>query len=257
MAVWIGVHLPHIALESFRPIWSASSSEHGLVVLEKERVIAMDDTADSLGVRIGMRRGGVLTLAPGAHIRDRDLRREGDVGRGVAYPLMNYTPLVVLDQENVVLMDVGASLRLFGGVRSLRRKILTSIAAFGVSARVSVALTGRAAWLMARTRGGTALSHRSFLRAQRHIPLMAVPPARRYAEWFAGLGCETMADMQRLPRAGLNKRCGTALLDLVDEANGESPEVHDWLVAPPTFDARVELPDRIEHAEAALFSARR
>ena len=61
----------------------------------------------------------------------------------------------------------------------------------------------------------------------------------------------------RLPRAGLKNRCGTALLDLLDRANGEAPEVFEWFETPPTFQARVELPDRIEHAEACLFAVRR
>jgi hypothetical protein len=61
----------------------------------------------------------------------------------------------------------------------------------------------------------------------------------------------------RLPRAGLKKRCGVALLDLLDRAAGGAPEAHEWLELPPTFAARLEMPDRIEHAEACLFAARR
>ena len=257
MPVWIGLHLPHLALESFRPTWSAFTHDRGLVVLDKDRVVAIDEAADSLGIRLGMRRGGVLTLASEADIRNRDMHREADILRGLAFALMRYTPLVVLDSEDAVTMDIGASLRLFRGLRSLRRQVRRTVEALGVTANVSVAKTARAAWLMARTHGGSAQSRKSIARMQHHMPLMALPPARRYAEWFDGLGCETLADLQRLPRAGLKKRCGTALLDLVDQTTGESPEVNEWLKVALTFDARKELPDRIEHADAALFSARR
>ena len=47
------------------------------------------------------------------------------------------------------------------------------------------------------------------------------------------------------------------LLDSLDRAYGLSPELYEWLDVPPMFTARVELPDRVEHAEAILFSARR
>jgi protein ImuB len=60
-----------------------------------------------------------------------------------------------------------------------------------------------------------------------------------------------------LPRAGLKKRCGTALLDTLDRAVGEAPELYEWVQTPPSFNARIELPDRVEHAEAVLFVARR
>lgn len=216
-----------------------------------------DVSARRHGVVNGMRRGGVLTLAPHADIRERDVTREQETVQGVAFALLQFTPNVVIAEENVVLADVSASERLFNGLCRLRRRVRRGVADFGVSGVISVAATAQLAWLLARTGGGVALLDRSRQRALAQVPVAALPAARRYAEWFDGLGCATMADIMRLPRAGLKKRCGTALLDALDRATGESPEVHEWLVMPPTFDARVELPDRIEHVEAALFAARR
>ncbi|WP_082201512.1 Y-family DNA polymerase [Paraburkholderia phenoliruptrix] len=257
MQLWIGVHLPHLALESFLPRSSTPRHEAGLVVLEKDRVVALDHAAHSAGIVPGMRRGGVLTLVPDAVIRERDLTREAELVRGVAFALLQFTPHVVLAEESVVLADVSASLRLFGGIRPLRRRAGQTVTAFGVTATLAVAPTGQAAWLFARSSAGSALTLRSVDRTLRRVPLPALPPARPYAEWFDGLGCETVDDVRRLPRAGLKKRCGTALLDALDRATGAAPEVYEWLELPPTFSARLELPDRIEHAEAVLFAARR
>ncbi|MBB3261323.1 DNA polymerase Y family protein [Paraburkholderia sp. WP4_3_2] len=254
---WIGVHLPRLPIESFCPTWHMPASEGGIVVLDKGRVLEMDADAAAHGIVSGMRRGGVLTLAPEADIRERDLLREQETMRGVAFALLQFTPNVVMADEHVALADVTASVRLFGGLRALREKMRRGIAAFGVTCVTSVATTAEAAWLLARTGGGIALSDRAKLRAYARVPVAAVPSARRYAQWFAELGCKTMADVMRLPRAGLKKRCGTALLDTIDRAVGAAPEVHEWLEMPPTFDARVELPDRIEHVEATLFAARR
>ncbi|CAE6872423.1 hypothetical protein R69658_08229 [Paraburkholderia aspalathi] len=91
-------------------------------MLEKDRVVAFDGAAHSAGIVPGMRRGGVLTLVPDAVIRERDLTREAELVRGVAFALLQFTPHVVLAEESVVLADVSASLRLFGGIRPLRRR---------------------------------------------------------------------------------------------------------------------------------------
>lgn len=254
---WIGVHLPRLPIESFCPTWHMPMSEDGVVVLEKDRVLAMDANAVAQGIVTGMRRGGVLTLVPHADIRERDLAREQETLRGAAFALLQFTPSVVMADEHVVLADVTASVRLFGGLRALRQQMRRAIAGFGVTCITSIATTAEAAWLLARTGGGVALGERSQGRALARVPVTAVPAARRYAEWFDGLGCTTLADIMRLPRAGLKKRCGTALLDTIDRAVGAAPEVHDWLEMPPTFEARIELPDRIEHVEATLFAARR
>ncbi|MFT0172084.1 Y-family DNA polymerase [Paraburkholderia mimosarum] len=254
---WIGVHLPRLPIESFCPTWYTPVSDQGFVVLEKGRVLDADAAARAQGVVDGMRRGGVLTLAPNADLRERALAREEQTVRGVAFALLQFTPNVVIAAENVVLADVSASLRLFGGLRALRWRIHRAVADFGVTCTQSLAPTAEGSWLIARAGGGIALTQRSLARALARIPLTILPAARRFADWFDGLGCSTIDDVTRLPRAGLKKRCGTALLDALDRAKGEAPEVHEWLTMPPAFDARVELPDRIEHVEATLFAARR
>src|ERR1700741_339160 len=120
MQLWIGVHLPLLCLEVFRPKWSHEAAE-GFAVLEKERVIEADAPARNAGICIGMRRGGVLTLAPQTVMHDRNAAFEGDAVRELATGLLNLSPQVVVAEESTVLVDVSASLRLFGGIRSLRR----------------------------------------------------------------------------------------------------------------------------------------
>jgi protein ImuB len=256
MRVWIGVYLPHLSREVFRPNWSPDSGG-GLVVLDHERVITCDSLARDAGIRAGMRRGGVLTLAPNATLHDRDPLREQQAGSDVATALMQFSPQVTIADEQVVLVDVSASLRLFNGVRSIVRAIRAALGAFGYTVQTSVAPTGQAAWLMARYRGGQRLSVRSLERQLPGLPALLVPEARRYGDWLDGLGCTSIADLRRLPRPGLKKRCGEALLDALDRAVGESPELFEWVQTPPSFNARLELPDSVEHAEAVLFGARR
>ncbi|MES2128507.1 MAG: DNA polymerase Y family protein, partial [Pseudomonadota bacterium] len=83
------------------------------------------------------------------------------------------------------------------------------------------------------------------------------PPARPFAAWFDGIGCFTLGALRRLPRPGLQRRCGRPLLDMLDAAHGETAELFDWIEAPTTFRAHLELFDRVEHAEALVFGAHR
>ncbi len=61
-------------------------------MLEKERVIASDTTARAAGVCSGMRRGGVLTLAPATVMHERDGAAEVTAVREVATGLLNLSP---------------------------------------------------------------------------------------------------------------------------------------------------------------------
>ncbi|MCO4856593.1 DNA polymerase Y family protein [Herbaspirillum sp. WGmk3] len=244
--LWIAVHLPLLPLEVFRPNWL---DEAAAVVFERDRVSALTAPARALGVHEGMRRGGVQLLAPQAHLNERDILREQTTLQQAALALLQYTPQVTLAEEDCILLEVGASLRLFGGIRALCRKIRVTIARMGLSATLSCAVTATGAWLLARYGYVRTLSHHSLQRRLDRLPVVLLTAARAHLEWLHGLGCRQLGQVQRLPRAGLQRRCGKELLGMLDRAYGATPEVHDWIVAPPTFQARVELPDRIEHTD--------
>lgn len=254
MRLWIGLHLPQLPLEVFEPSWSSDSIT---VVLEGEKVLTMSRSARMAGIKPAMRRGGVLMLAPDARIHERIAAREEAALQAVAMAMLQYTPQVTLAEESTLLLDIGASLRLFGGIRSLCRRIRADLLGLGFTGKLSSAPTARAAWMLARTGGGSTLKQQSSERALYRLPVMVVPAARPYASWFEGIGCDTIGDLRRLPRPGLQRRCGRALLDFLDSAFGSLPEVFEWVEAPTEFDARMELFDRIENADLLLAGAQR
>jgi len=254
------VHLPHLPLETFRPRWS----EPGLhVVVDRERVLAMSMEAAAAGVRRDMRRAGVHTLCPEAILHEHDPAREKEALDSIALALLHYTPEVALAEEASLLLDVTASLRAFNGRRALCRLVRASIEALGFTPQLGMAPTAQGAWLLARYRSERrgaqrrAISMESMTRRLDALRCTLLLPLRPYQEWLEGIGCYTFADLRRLPRAGLQRRCGKEVIDGLDRAYGYAPELFEWVQAPKTFSAQLELPDRIEHAEAVLFAARR
>lgn len=221
--------------------------------------MALSPLAREAGIKPGMRRAGALMLAPQARLHERSPELEAQALQAVALALLQYSPLVAQGEEATLLVDAGASLRLFGGVRALCRSIAASLRALGYTGALSCAPTARGAWLLARapTRRGRVLGMDSLARRLDALPCALLPPARPYLDWFEGIGCRTLGQLRHLPRPGLQRRCGAALLDMLDDAHGHSTELFVWLEAPPTFRASLELFDRVEHADALLFGARR
>lgn len=254
MRLWIGLSLPQLALEVFSPNWC---SDPGSVVLEQERVLALSPAARAAGVQPGMRRASVLMLLPEARLLERSPAREAEALNAVALAMLQYTPQVAQDDEATLLMDIGASLRLFGGICALCSRVRASLRTLGFTASVSCAPTARAAWLLARRggKGGRTVKMDSLGRRLDRLPVALLPPARSYLAWFEGIGCERLGELRRLPRPGLQRRCGRALLDTLDAAYGMGPELFEWIVPPESFRARLELFDRIEQADLLLAGA--
>jgi protein ImuB len=254
MRLWIGLYLPQLPLEVFEPSWSIDSVT---VIVDRETVLTMSRGACIAGVKPAMRRGGVLMLVPDARIHERTAGREDAALQAVAMAMLQYTPQVTLAEESTLLLDIGASLRLFGGIRSLFRRVRADLRDLGFTGRLSCAPTARAAWMLARSGGGRALKQNSSARALNRLPVMVLPAARPFATWLEGIGCETISDLRRLPRPGLQRRCGRALLDPLDCAFGNVPEMFEWIEAPATFEAKIELFDRVENADQLLAGAQR
>jgi protein ImuB len=256
MRLWIGLHLPLLPLECFRPSWCEPGAH---VVFDHERVAAMTPEAAAEGVRTGMRRGGVAALCPQVVLHERDPGREQAALDSVALALLQYTPEVAHAPENSLLLDVSASLRAFGGRLALCRLVRATLRMLGFSARLSMAPTAQGAWLLARARGRRRRMVKlpTLQRRLDVLPFAVLPEARPHADWLDGIGCRTLGDLRRLPRAGLQRRCGEGVLDALDRAHGAAPELFSWVQPPQSFSAALELPDRIEHAEAVLFGARR
>ena len=256
MRLWIAVHLPHLALEAFVP---RGQLDLGYAVIDQEKVVSVSTAAREAGIRYGMRRGAVTMIAPQVVMLDRHATRESDALAAVALAMLQYTPLVADGGETVLLLDVGASLNLFQGPRALCRRIHTDMLTLGVTAQVSTAPTAQGAWLLAKGKSmrRRTLKTRSMQLRIDQLPAVLVPPARRFADWLDGLGCTTISELRRLPRPGLQRRCGRELLDVLDAAYGYSPELYEWIESPETFRGQVEIFDRVEKADELLIGAHR
>jgi protein ImuB len=61
----------------------------------------------------------------------------------------------------------------------------------------------------------------------------------------------------RLPRAGLARRLGPALVSLLDRALGRAPDSRPRFEPPARFESRLDLPEEVHTLEALRFAARR
>lgn len=211
--------------------------------------------AHQMGVRPGMRRSGALMLAPEAQMHERAPQQEQEALHAVAMAMLQYTPQVAPGEGATLLLDVGASLRLFGGIRRMCRLVRDSLRKLGFTGVLGVAPTARGAWLLACAGGGRTLKLESLQRALQGLPVSLLPPLQRHQRWLDGIGCLSIGDLLRLPRPGLQRRCGGEVLEMLDAAQGLAPEMHQWLAAPPSFRARLELFGRIDNTDLLLAGA--
>ena len=169
-----------------------------------------------------------------------------------AWRALQFTPRVA-QLDEAVLLEAGASLRLWGGRKHLLRRL------FHEGNPLSPA-----AW----AQGRTALAALGLLRLQRRgaapparlpqdLPLEVLSAAREHVQTLERTGCRSWGDLRALPRAGVARRFGAALLEALDCAYGERPDRFAWLQLPEVFDLKVELAGLATTAPELMWSAQR
>ena len=188
-----------------------------------------------------------------------------------------------------VRLEVQASLRYFGGLPKLLGRLRAALAPLGHTVRIASAPTALGAALLAAWGGGLAHDRVSDKRAGGlvdglevglevgledtlasgphstqpaalqtlldAVPLALLGPGQQHQAALQGMGLHTLGDLHRLPRDGLARRFGPALLDQIDRARGHAPDAHHWLTLPPTFDSRIELLCRADTSAQVLAGA--
>jgi protein ImuB len=174
--------------------------------------------------------------------------------RALATWALQFTPRVALVDE-AVLMEVEASVRLFGGKRALRDRVRGEGREVGV-AQLAWAPNGLAALALARA-GIENGFKRTLDQLLDTLPMATLSATHPHRLTLEHIGCRTLGDVRALPRGGIGRRFDQHLLQALDQAYGHAPEVHEWVALPEHFEERLELMARVEQAPALLFGARR
>lgn len=265
--LWFALHLSGLPLEAWLAAApardDAAAAARPCCVVEARRVVRADAAATAAGVEPGMSAATAASLAAGLQIFTRDPTREAAQVECLALALARFTPSIVV-QADGVLLEVAASRRLFGGTRALWQAVRSTTRASGVrTLAMATASTATAASVLARVEPPRAAHAPRRSLAQR---LDALPLAPALAAWgieprtaalLHGIGCRTLGDVRALPRQGLQRRGGAALLDVLARAYGQAPDPQPWYEPPQRFEMGLELAHRADDAAMLVFAAQR
>jgi protein ImuB len=260
--LWLSLHLAQLPLEIFtrglEHCGPAVAAEGGR---QRAQVCVANRAAEKLGVHAGLSVAAAQALASGLNVFQRDPLKEAAALASLATWAGQFTSNVSLESDGL-LLEIGGSLKLFGGADKLMEKVRQGVRGLGYRARLAAAPTPLGAALLARAgEAGVITDHAPLAERLSRLPItlldMPLDSGRAHADMLEAMGILTLGAYLALPRAGLKRRFGDELLDQLDRALGVKPDPRECFEPPAQFASRLELPAEVHETSALLFAAKR
>ncbi|WP_246665987.1 DNA polymerase Y family protein [Aquamicrobium sp. LC103] len=208
-----------------------------------QRIVALDERAETLRLKRGMGLADARAMYPGAEIVEADPQADRRLLEGLADWCDRYTPLVAIDGADGLFLDISGCAHLFGGERALLEDAGRRFLQQGFDVRAGLASTPGAAWAAAhflapvpeelerafgQGRPGeicpSILDEGREAEALAPLPLSALRLDPAVRAGLESVGLRTVGALLSAPRAPLARRFGAMLLVRLDQALGRVEE---------------------------------
>lgn len=265
--LWLCISLPQLPLEAL----STQEQERAIVVTAFEGnarwIVCCNRAAEQVHLKRAMNCTLAMAICPSMIMLERNLRAEQSaLGRlaGWAYQFSSTIILgkiaTSLDQAcNAVLwLEIGASLKLFGGFRSLIESIERELGELEYSYRLGIGPTIEGAALLARAdiRMAVTSPHALYSRL-RNLPIDRLGLSTQINQQLVTAGIRTIGLLLELPRDSIAKRFGPEMSNFLDRLTGEAADPRPTFSLPAQYDAHFDFEFELKNTESLLFPLKR
>ncbi len=249
--LWFCICLPDLPLQACRPSTEAVAiveEQHGIY-----RVLQANAAAIAAGVMPGQSSNAALALLPTLRLEERSLLREQQVLEQLATWLERFSSFVSIAGNNLLLLEVAGSVRLFGGLPALRKQLVEGLKSQGFMAAMAIAPTPLAAtWLARAGRRSCIRVEENLAPALRQLPIECLDWPSGQRESLLSMGIKNVGDCLRLPREGFVRRFGAERLLDLDRALGHLPDPRDSWRSAERFCADFEMTEEQSDCDLLL-----
>ena len=256
--LWTCLHFSDLPLAVFARGVARELSAVVSSASHRPDVVAANDVARRRGIVPGLSIAAALALDPDLAIHLHDERAEAHALKSIALWAGQWTSTIAIEPPASLLLEIAGGLNYFGGLENLLGRIDAGLGTIGFSAVVSTAPTAGAASLFARAGRTIVIAEETdWARKLCALPVALLANARDALETLSGIGVRTIGELLALPRDGVARRFGQALLDEIDRALGTLPDPRALFVPPERYHGQLELPVPVDEVEALLFGVNR
>lgn len=266
MTLWLALCLPALPLQlAERALVQAGPLAIVDGPQQRPVVVYCNAAAAAAGIGCGQKLAAAQALARDLMALQRSPARERAALHELACWAYQFSAQIVsfsAAAASGLLLETGASRRLYAGHDALHRRIARGLRGLGYQAAFGYASTPRAAQLIGLARTQAVATRDVFEPADLQSALAPLPLA--LLDWDAAtlatlqaLGFNRIGDLLALPRDAFGRRFGARPLQDLDRALGRQPDPQTPFFPPDRFDASLELPADLTETAQLQWPAQR
>jgi protein ImuB len=265
--LWLCIALPQLPLEALR----CEETDQALIVTACEGstrwVICCNPAAERSGLKAAMNYTVALAIHPQATALERKPRAEHAALERLAAWAYQFSSTVILGEipeelrlarTGALWLEIGASLKLFGGFRALIEHLERELGLLHYTYQLGIAPTLQGASLLARAglRLVVTTPHALCMRI-RNLPISKLVLAPEIIQQLHLAGIRKIGLLLELPREGVAKRFGAEVSNFLDRLTGAAADPRPVFRLPDRYEAHFEFELEVRSTEALLFPLRR
>lgn len=240
-ACWVALDFPLLALEAL----SIQATDRAVVSESYRRgavVYQVSDLARSMGISPGLDINAAMAVCTGLNIYPRDTRAEYQRLQKCKRWASRFTPMVCLEPPTTVLLEVAASLKLFGGLEALCEQLHHDLNRSGQRYFLAVTPTPAASAVLARAGREVRIMGKADLRTGlAELPLTSLGLTADTVHNIKAVGIDSLYELWRLPRHDTARRFGPEVIRRIDCLLGACPDPRRADSSPLDFRCRHDL----------------
>lgn len=264
--VWLVLGFPDLGLElrwraGADPIQAQASFDPAA---KAQPLVAVNEAAAAAGARPGQPQVQALSLLPELVTYPLNRLAEANALTQLATWAYRYSGQVRLESPDRIALELGGSLKLFGGLAGLLTQLRNDLQQMGFTAASGLGRSLSAARLRSQLVAGgmveCALHASGDLRklpAIAQTPVALLPLDAAVISILAGSGISTLGALLKLPSGALRRRFGKSVEEYLQRLQNQRPEPGTSFQPAQSYRAELELPAATAFGEALWFPIRR
>lgn len=249
--LWLCLHFPDLPIEVF----TRDPQDNAVVVTQRRRVAFMNDAARSQGICVGNSMNTAYTMGESLASFERDENREFSTLSQLAQWAYQFTPNVSIKAPGSLLMDITASLSLFGGLESLKSAIHKKLAGLGFTAVIGVNGTPMAAVCFAVAGAGDNTG--DVTTSLRNMPVHYLGIDEKIRQGLHQIGINQCHELFALPTDGLTRRYGVYFVDYLKRLTGSTADPQKFITDKPRFRHEITFLSDVTNTASLIFPMKR